>query len=226
MTKRYPHPEDEFDLPLDDEVPHGAHRKPRSKWRIVWTTLLVIVLAGALGFGAATYVPRWLGLTADDIADTIGITPTATDTDETSDETPATDDADADQSEDADPADDADTDPAGDDTEVEDGDTEQIIDDEPETLDQSVAVRVLNATRTRGLAARATTALEGAGWSDLTADNYTGTSQVTASVVYYKSAEHRGEAEAIAAELAIDNTLEVPALVGPISVILASDYTG
>lgn len=239
MTKSYPYPDDEFDATDPEGSPHGAHRARRSKGRGFLVALLVIVLAAALGYSAATFLPPLLGLTARDVADSVGLPPIDdSDTETTTPATPTTDETTDDAGSDDAGAGDADQDSANDDSAGGDTPTDDETDSEDDSdagqdtepdeepvaeLDKAIAVRVLNATRTQGLAARGSTKLGAEGWTNLATANYSG-SAVNSSLVLYKSAEYQDEAAAIADALGISAVREAPDIVGPVSVILAGDF--
>lgn len=113
------------------------------------------------------------------------------------------------------------------DEETDESPDETPTDDEtPSTeLDRAVAIRVLNATSRAGLAATGVNQLTAAGWTAATAANYTG-GEISASAVWFKSEDERAEAEQIASDMGISEVSLQPTLVGPVSVILAGDFTG
>ena len=61
------------------------------------------------------------------------------------------------------------------------------------------------------------------GYTDVSGDNYRGAA-VSSSQVWYKGAENAAAAKEIADKLGIAAVDEVSSLVGPVSVILASDF--
>ena len=90
-------------------------------------------------------------------------------------------------------------------------------------VDTSTAVRVLNATNRSGVAAGAAKTLTDAGWTEVVADNYTGTTPST-SLVYYKDASSEAAAREVAQLLGITEVVGAPSLVGPVSVVLAGSF--
>ncbi len=91
--------------------------------------------------------------------------------------------------------------------------------------DLTRAVEVRNATSTAGLASGAKTVLTSAGFTTVTAGNFSGTAP-SASVVFYPSAADQATAAAVAAALKItmvtESATEFP---DGILVVLAGDYT-
>ncbi|WP_170207879.1 LytR C-terminal domain-containing protein [Rarobacter incanus] len=231
MTKEYQYPADEFDVASVDGGPQGAHRAKPSRAKAWIVALIVLVLAGGLGYAAATYGPSLLGLTSEEIADTVGIesqtvTSSATTSAATDSASTAATQGGTDASTDADAGKDAAADASQDKDATKDEANDEAGSDAASaqaTVDKSTAVRVLNATSTKGLAAGATTKLKAAGWSSLTATNYKGNA-VSASVVYFKTDADEANAKSVAKTLGISKTLKVPALTGSVSAILASDY--
>ncbi|MGO1317371.1 MAG: LytR C-terminal domain-containing protein [Cellulomonadaceae bacterium] len=200
----YPYPSDEFDQPPAEGQSVGIHRAPRSTWSKVWPFLAVVV-----GFGLlALAIVWWLASQGDGGSDESTTSPpAATATEETPAEDP-TEETPAEEPTEETPAEEP---------------TEEPTDETPAELDRSVAIRVLNATQTAGLAAQGVEALVDAGWTDATGDNYTGT-PINASVVWYQSDEYAAQAEQVAADLGIARAELVPSLRGPISVILTADF--
>jgi len=243
VTKRhYPYAEDEFDVVDDADRPAAAHRRRRSGWRFVLVLVIVAVVAGLLAYGAVLVVPK---LAPDGIAAKIGATTAGTpsstgaasSTDAQSDGTGTTDDesgspdaASPDASDDAtggtgkdDSAADEGSDPASDEPTGKDEPTKEDTPSAEPVL--STSVRVLNATRTKGLAATGASTLTSKGWTAVTAANYTGT-PVSSSVVYYKADDDKATAKAAAEALGISRVVQVDSLSAPVVAILASDYSG
>jgi len=237
VTKRhYPYAEDEFDVVDEADRPAAAHRRRRSGWRFVLVLVLVAVVAGLLAYGAVLVVPK---LAPDGIAAKIGATtagtPTSTDaqsdgTGTTDDESGSPDAASPDASDDATggtgkdgSAADEGSDTASDEPTGEDEPTKEDTPSAEPVL--STSVRVLNATRTKGLAATGASTLTSKGWTAVTAANYTGTA-VSSSVVYYKADDDKVTAKAAAEALGISRVVQVDSLSAPVVAILASDYSG
>jgi hypothetical protein len=85
-------------------------------------------------------------------------------------------------------------------------------------------VTVYNSTSIRGLAAQGAAALKGAGFTKVTAENFTGKKPKT-STVFYASDDLKVTAEAAAASLGITTvTLSPPDAANGIAVVLVSDF--
>ena len=205
------YPEDDFDRIDELGLPAGVHRTPRSAWSKIAPFVIVVVLCAALAVAAVYVLSRTPGSPLDQSS--AGPSATAED--------PAAEDPAAEDPAAEDPAAE---DPAAEDPAAEDpaADPEAPAEPEAPVADTSVAVRVLNATGRSGAAAGAADTLTGAGWSDVSADNYTGDS-LNASVVWYQSEDLADEAQAVADLLGIpaSQVTLVPELRGPLSVILA-----
>ncbi|MBF0723145.1 LytR C-terminal domain-containing protein [Sanguibacter inulinus] len=197
------YPEDEFDRTDGLGLPAGVHRTPRSAWSKTAPFLVVVVLCAALAVAAVYVLSRTPGSPLDQSSASPSASAPAED--------PAAEDPAAE-------------DPAAEDPAAEDpaADPETPAEPEVPVADTSVAVRVLNATGRSGAAAGAADTLSGAGWSDVSADNYTG-DRLNASVVWYQSEDLADEAQAVADLLGIpaSQVTLVPELRGPLSVILA-----
>jgi len=207
------YPEDEFDRTDGLGLPAGVHRTPRSAWSKTAPFLVVVVLCAALAVAAVYVLSRTPGSPLDQSSASPSASAPA---EEPAAEEPAAEDPAAE--------DPAAEDPAAEDPAAEDpaADPETPAEPEVPVADTSVAVRVLNATGRSGAAAGAADTLSGAGWSDVSADNYTGDS-LNASVVWYQSEDLADEAQAVADLLGIpaSQVTLVPELRGPLSVILA-----
>src|SRR5699024_10382452 len=90
--------------------------------------------------------------------------------------------------------------------------TEEPTTDEPTTeeptteLDRTVAIRVLNATQTRGLAGSRAAMLTEAGWTNAVGGNFPGDSTKPAgSAVWYRSTEIEAEAKQLAKDLGLSD---------------------
>ena len=120
------------------------------------------------------------------------------------------------------------TDEASDEPTTEEPTTEEPTTEEPTTeepttpeLDRSTAIRVLNATRTQGLAATRVSTLKGAGWTNVVGDNFpAGSNAPATSSVWYRSVDLEDEAKQIAKDLGLANVTLVESLRGDVSVIL------
>ena len=87
------------------------------------------------------------------------------------------------------------------------------------SLDKSVAVKVLNATKISGHAAAGADKLKQAGYANVTAGNPTG-KVPSESVVWYKDDSQKAAAEDIAKTLGISAVENEKEIVSPIVVVL------
>lgn len=94
----------------------------------------------------------------------------------------------------------------------------------PPVADRSVAVTVLNSTRTAGLAARAAGALENAGWRVAGTGNHRNSTPPT--TVYFAAPVEQVTAEAVAADLGGARVQQSSSFAEPLTVVLGSDYSG
>ena len=91
-------------------------------------------------------------------------------------------------------------------------------------VDRTVKIKVLNATRTTGLAGKGAARLKDAGWNVSGTDNYRdGTVPTT---VFYASDDMVSTAKAVAGDLGTDRTKLDADLADPITVVLGSDFSG
>lgn len=208
------HPQDEFDLVDPGAGPAGVHRAPRSAWRRATPFLVVMVVCAALAAGTVIAYFE------------LGGTPPTT---QAQPSTPATDGAEAPATDDGAeaPAEDpAAEDPAAETPAAEEPTVEPeapVVEEPADVVDTGTAVRVLNATGRSGVAATAAEVLTDADWSDVVADNFSGTDPAS-SVVYFKNSDSEAEAREVARLLEITQVLEAPNLVGPVSVVLVGSY--
>ena len=196
MSKaEYPYPADEFDAVAPD-VPVGVHRAPRTAWSRWWPYLVVLLVVPVLASGAVTCLLRPGDRRGGGDA---GPGPQA--------EQPA-------------PEDPAAEDPATDGAEAPPETEEPAPSPEPVL---STSVRVLNGARVSGLAGRVADELEGAGFTDVTPDNATG-SLPSESTVYVASEELRPTAELVASTTGVTAVEVDPAQAsGGIVVVLVTD---
>ncbi len=211
----YDYPPDEFDQPPASGQSVGIHRAPQSRWSKVWPYLVVIIIFAALAYGVVAWFASQNPQSDDAATPPVATSssaqpsePTVDDPTETSAE-PTTDE------------------PSEEPEEPEETETTPEPTEEETTAeaDRAVAIRVLNATSQGGLAGSGVNKLADAGWTNATAANYTG-GAVNASSVWFKSEENRAEAEQIASDMGISDVSLQPTLVGPVSVILAADFSG
>ncbi|WIE64490.1 LytR C-terminal domain-containing protein [Curtobacterium sp. MCLR17_036] len=90
----------------------------------------------------------------------------------------------------------------------------------------TTTVVVLNGTTTSGLAARASTALTGAGWQ-VASTGDAGTTGSTATIVYYQQAAQAAVAQGVAKQLGVTAVQQSSAFPNAdVSVVLGADYAG
>lgn len=209
----YPYPNDEFDTELDDSHALGIHHAPRSTWSKVWPFLVVIVVCAALAAALVTWFtlhgrPGSAGTTPPATTAAPSVTPTESDEPTSADPTTT---------------DEASDEPTTEEPTTEEPTTEEPTTEEPTTpeLDRSTAIRVLNATRTQGLAAARVSTLKGAGWTNVVGDNFpAGSNAPATSSVWYRSVDLEDEAKQIAKDLGLANVTLVESLRGDVSVVL------
>lgn len=91
-----------------------------------------------------------------------------------------------------------------------------------EDVDTSMVMGVYNGAQVGGLAGQARTELRGAGYSNVSASNWT--KKVNYSTVYYRAETHRATAEAAADELGITSVMQSANIPGNIAIVLGSNY--
>lgn len=91
-----------------------------------------------------------------------------------------------------------------------------------EGADTSMAMGVYNGAKVGGLAGKARTELQGAGFSNVAASNWT--KKVNYSTVYYRAETHRATAEAAADALGITSVMQSANIPGNIAIVLGSNY--
>ena len=93
----------------------------------------------------------------------------------------------------------------------------------PEDVDTTMVMGVYNGAKVGGLAGQARTELLNAGFSNVSASNWT--KKVTYSTVYYRSETQRATAEAAAGELGITSIMQSTNIPGNIAIVLGSNYS-
>lgn len=185
----YEYPADEFDEPNDSVLPAGVHRRPLPAWRNWLPLLLIVVIVPALAWGALALF-KVAGGTNSSVASSIA-------TKMASNKAAAT--AKATTSASAAPKSNA--------TVI----TTQAPAPTPtptptQSIDYTVGITVHNGTDTAGLAARAGSSLEGAGFTSVTVSPGVYSQETpTESTVYYASEDKEAVAKAVAKELGISN---------------------
>ena len=185
----YEYPADEFDEPNDSVLPAGVHRRPLPAWRNWLPLLLIVVIVPTLAWGALALF-KVAGGTNSSVASSIA-------TKMASNKAAAT--AKATTSASAAPKSNA--------TVI----TTQAPAPTPtptptQSIDYTVGITVHNGTDTAGLAARAGSSLEGAGFTAVTVSPGVYSQETpTDSTVYYASEDKEAVAKAVAKELGISN---------------------
>lgn len=181
----YEYPADEFDEPNDSVLPAGVHRRPLPAWRNWLPLLLIVVIVPALAWGALALF-KVAGGTNSSVATSIA-------TKMASNKTTAKAKASASAA------------PKSNATVV----TTQAPTPTPtptQSIDHTVGITVHNGTNTAGLAARAGSTLEGAGFTAVTVSpGVYSEATPTDSTVYYASEDQEPVAKAVAKELGISN---------------------
>lgn len=181
----YEYPADEFDEPNDSVLPAGVHRRPLPAWRNWLPLLLIVVIVPALAWGALALF-KVAGGTSSSVATSI-VTKMASN--KTS--AKATTSASAEAKPNA--------------TVI----TTQAPAPTPtptQSIDYTVGITVHNGTDTAGLAGRAGSSLEGAGFTSVTVSPGVYSQETpTESTVYYASEDKEAVAKAVAKELGISN---------------------
>ena len=177
----YEYPADEFDEPNDSVLPAGVHRRPLPAWRNWLPLLLIVVIVPALAWGALALF-KVAGGTNSSVATSIA-------TKMASNKTTAKAKASASAA------------PKSNATVV----TTQAP-TPTQSIDHAVGITVHNGTDTAGLAARAGSTLEGAGFTAVTVSpGVYSEASPTDSTVYYASEDQEPVAKAVAKELGISN---------------------
>lgn len=181
----YEYPADEFDEPNDSVLPAGVHRRPLPAWRNWLPLLLIVVIVPALAWGALALF-KVAGGTNSSVATSIA-------TKMAGNKTTAKAKASASAA------------PKSNATVV----TTQAPTPTPtptQSIDHTVGITVHNGTNTAGLAARAGSTLEGAGFTAVTVSpGVYSEATPTDSTVYYASEDQEPVAKAVAKELGISN---------------------
>lgn len=181
----YEYPADEFDEPNDSVLPAGVHRRPLPAWRNWLPLLLIVVIVPALAWGALALF-KVAGGTNSSVATSIA-------TKMAGNKTTAKAKASASAT------------PKSNATVV----TTQAPTPTPtptQSIDHTVGITVHNGTNTAGLAARAGSTLEGAGFTAVTVSpGVYSEATPTDSTVYYASEDQEPVAKAVAKELGISN---------------------
>ncbi len=187
----YEYPADEFDEPNDSVLPAGVHRRPLPAWRNWLPLLLIVVIVPALAWGALALF-KVAGGTNSSVATSIA-------TKMASNKTTAK--AKATKSPSAAPKSNATVI-----TTQAPAPTPTPTPTPTQSIDYTVGITVHNGTDTAGLAGRAGSSLEGAGFTSVTVSPGVYSQETpTESTVYYASEDREAVAKAVAKELGISN---------------------
>ena len=187
----YEYPADEFDEPNDSVLPAGVHRRPLPAWRNWLPLLLIVVIVPALAWGALALF-KVAGGTNSSVATSIATKMASNKAAATAKVTTSASAA-----------------PKPNATVI----TTQAPAPTPtptptptQSIDYTVGITVHNGTDTAGLAARAGSSLEGAGFTSVTVSPGVYSQETpTESTVYYASEDREAVAKAVAKELGISN---------------------
>lgn len=202
----YEYPADEFDEPNDSVLPAGVHRRPLPAWRNWLPLLLIVVIVPALAWGALALF-KVAGGTNSSVATSIA---TKMASNKTTAKAKATASASAAPKSNA---------------TVVTTQAPTPTSTPTQSIDHAVGITVHNGTDTAGLAARAGSTLEGAGFTSVTVSPGVYSEQTpTDSTVYYASEDKEAVAKAVAKELGISNVelSAAQASSNPIVVVLRS----
>ena len=183
----YEYPADEFDEPNDSVLPAGVHRRPLPAWRNWLPLLLIVVIVPALAWGA---------LALFKVAGATNSSATKMASNKTTAKAKATTSASTEAKPNKPNA-----------TVI----TTQAPAPTPtptptQSIDYTVGITVHNGTDTAGLAGRAGSSLEGAGFTSVTVSPGVYSQETpTESTVYYASEDKEAVAKAVAKELGISN---------------------
>lgn len=196
MSKaEYPYPADEFDA-VSPDAPVGVHRAPRSAWSRWWPYLVVLLVVPVLAYGAVTMFLRSGDLPVGGGASEPQVEQPGPEEPGDAQDPAAPDDAASPQPEETTPP--------------------------PEPV-LTTPVEVLNGARVSGLAGRVADEVEGAGFTDVSADNATGALPAQ-STVYVATEELRTTAELVASTTGVTAIEVDPARApGGIVVVLVTD---
>lgn len=183
----YEYPADEFDEPNDSVLPAGVHRRPLPAWRNWLPLLLIVVIVPALAWGALALF-KVAGGTNSSVATSIA---TKMASNKTTAKAKATASASAAPKSNA---------------TVVTTQAPTPTSTPTQSIDHTVGITVHNGTNTAGLAARAGSTLEGAGFTAVTVSpGVYSEATPTDSTVYYASEDQEQVAKAVAKELGISN---------------------
>lgn len=197
------YPEDEFDILARDRVSHGTHRKVEAASRWWIKALIVCAVAVALGLGLSFAYARFIAPKAD-----VSTTQPAADEQSSEDSGAAADDA---ATDDPSPSGDASAQPsetpsdaaisATPEATTPSAQATQTQEPAPAAV-KSTSVRVLNASKATGLAAKKKQVLTSAGYTAVQVGN-TGKQSARHTTVYYANPDLKATAEDVAATLGI-----------------------
>jgi len=212
VTKsRYPYAPDEFDAPAPQGAPVGVHRSPRSRWSKTWPFLLVAVVFAGLAYGGVSLLSG--GGEA---------TPQAQSTEPAAEESPTTSEEPSEEPAETEEPTDTESEEPADDESPEAPDIDALL----EVADPSAFVRVLNDGGPSGSAGAGKEALDGRGFTNVTAEDFPGDSGASGNVVWYT--ENRSDtAAAVAAILGIpaEQVTQETLRSGDVMVVITTELT-
>ncbi|MDR0946104.1 MAG: LytR C-terminal domain-containing protein [Bifidobacteriaceae bacterium] len=204
MSKNaYPFPPDEFDEIDPDLRPKEVHAARRSAWSRIWPFIVVIIVVPLLAFGVIKYLSNFhspsdsetAAGTASSVSASAGATASASS---------------------AAPSPSASVSPSS-------SKTKSATPSASATPDRYLAVSILNATDTTGLAAKVKTIMQSDAWNSVTVGDYTGTPVPTTSEVTYSKNSQKVTATYLAGILHID-TVKKDTTAQGLTVVLAKDF--
>ncbi|GAA3328041.1 MULTISPECIES: LytR C-terminal domain-containing protein [Paeniglutamicibacter] len=215
------YPRDEFDRVPEFSNRSGSHREngwasaasvggARSglRWLMVFGAIALVV-----GLFSFMVLPKLTGATTDPA-------PVAASSSGTQDAADSSESTSADEASET-PAESESADEASESTEASSS-TEASESGLAEDADTSMAMGVYNGAKVGGLAGKARTELQDAGFSNVAASNWT--KKVNYSTVYYRAETHRATAEAAADALGITSVMQSANIPGNIAIVLGSNY--
>ncbi|MDO2933488.1 LytR C-terminal domain-containing protein [Paeniglutamicibacter sulfureus] len=215
------YPRDEFDRVPEFSNRSGSHREngwasaasvggARSglRWLMVFGAIALVV-----GLFSFMVLPKLTGATTDPA-------PVAASSSGTQDAADSSESTSADEASET-PAESESADEASESTEASSS-TEASESGLAEDADTSMAMGVYNGAKVGGLAGKARTELQDAGFGNVAASNWT--KKVNYSTVYYRAETHRATAEAAADALGITSVMQSANIPGNIAIVLGSNY--
>lgn len=222
----YPYDEDEFDVLGADRTPQGVHRAPVPRWRQLLPFAIVIVVAPLLAWAGVSILSGDFG-SEPDPTPAVTATEDETDDSENDDETEDGENGTDPEGTEEDEPENGDGEPTDEDNgEPEDETAEDDPTDDPVDLDRDVRILILNGAGVAGIAGNAAETLNNEGWTNTSTADY-GQALPNETTLYYHDAQVAEEAEAVAADLGIEATVEsASAASSGIVIVLRQDFVG